>query len=193
MYLLLPFINSGIKTLKRDYHKNIVIFLIFFNSIYYLLAKIEDLNNNFNFLNNGYSSMWLILLYIIGSYFGKYLIIDEYKTKIIFISNLLLLLFSTFFSSELHFKLSKSKRKQKNILINYLSPTMLIQAISLVMIFSKINIKNKFFIKIISFLTPLNFSAQLIHARLFRTKLKIIKILFKWIIRLKPKILFFKI
>lgn len=70
---------------------------------------------------------------------------------------------------------------------------MFLQAISLVMIYSKLNTKNKFLIKIISFITPLNFSAQLIHARLFQTKLKIIKILFKFVINLKPKIIFFKV
>ena len=70
---------------------------------------------------------------------------------------------------------------------------MLIQAISLVMFYSKLNIKNAFITKIISFLTPLNFSAQLIHARLFQTKLNIIKILFNSILKLKPKILFFKV
>ena len=70
---------------------------------------------------------------------------------------------------------------------------MFLQAISLVMIYSKINIKNKILIKIISFITPLNFSAQLIHARLFQTKLKIIKVLFNLISNFRPKILFFKV
>lgn len=71
---------------------------------------------------------------------------------------------------------------------------MVIQALSLVMIFSKLNIKNKFLIKIISFLTRHNFSAQLIHARLLaQTKLNIVTIFFNWIHMFKNKILFFKI
>ena len=190
MYLLLPFINFGINSVNSSFHKNSVIFFILFYSIYYVISKIVDLNNNFNFLNGGYSSMWLIILYIIGAYFGKYIIINgQYKN---FFFYLIIFLFSSFFSSELHFKLLKSKSK-KNILISYLSPTIVIQAISLVMIYSQLNIKNKFLMKIISFLTPLNFSAQLIHARLFQTKLKIIQILFNWILKLKPEILFFKI
>ena len=76
MYLLLPFINFGINSVNSSFHKNSVIFFILFYSIYYVISKIVDLNNNFNFLNGGYSSMWLIILYIIGAYFGKYIIIN---------------------------------------------------------------------------------------------------------------------
>ena len=62
MYLFIPFINYGIHYLNRDFLKNIVIFFIFFYSIYNLIAKYMNLNSNFNFLIEGYSSMWLILL-----------------------------------------------------------------------------------------------------------------------------------
>ena len=190
MYLLLPFINFGINSLDRTFHKKIIIFIIFFYPIYYLIAEILVLNTNFNFLNNGYSSMWLILLYIIGAYFGKYTIINDKHKTTFFFFNLLIFFFSTFLSSELHFKLIKGP---KNILVNYISPTMLMQAISLIIIFSILKIKNKFLIRIISFITPLNFSAHPIHARLFQTKIKIVTTLFNLTIKLKPKILFFKI
>ena len=193
MYLFIPFINYGIHYLNRDFLKNIVIFFIFFYSIYNLIAKYMNLNSNFNFLIEGYSSMWLILLYIIGAFYGKY-IIDYNNNNIILLIKILIFFFATVFSSEFDFKLIQSKSKiKKRIFISYLSPTMVIQAITLVMIFSQIKIENKFLIKIISFLTPLNFSAQLIHARFFQTKIKIIKILFSWVLMFKPNLLFFKI
>ena len=161
-----------------------------------LLIKLSikiQLNKNFNFLIDGISSMWLLVLYITGAYFGKYIIIDQNKTKIIIFANLLNFFLSTFFSSEFHYKLTKSKSNKRAILISYISPTVFIQALSLIMIFSKLNIENKILIKIISFFTPLTFSAQLIHTRLFGTKLKIVEILFKWVFMFNPKILFFKI
>ena len=97
-------------------------------------------------------------------------------------------------SSEIKFHLIKIKSKITNgILISYLSPTIFTQAISLILCFSRINIKNKCIKKIIAFLTPLNFSAQLIHARLFRTKIKTIKNLFIFINGLQKNIIFFKI
>ena len=137
--------------------------------------------------------MWLLVLYIIGAYFGKYVILEKNRTIIIIFSSLLIFIFATFLSSELHYKITKSKRNKSKILISYISPTMVIQAISLVMIFSKLNIKNKFLKNLISFLTPLTFSTYLIHSHLFNTKLKIIKILFKWVFMFNHKLLFLKI
>ena len=194
MYFLLPFINFGIYYLNREFHRNIIIFFIIFYSIYNIIAKILCLYSDFNFLNNGYSSMWLILLYIIGAFFGKHINMNKYKYNTIIPSFFLIFLFATLFSSEFYFKLIKLKSKlEKKLFISYISPTIVMQAIALTMIFSKLKIKNKFLIKIISFLTPLNFSVQLIHARFFQTKVKIIKILFNWVIKFNAKNLFFKI
>ena len=75
----------------------------------------------------------------------------------------------------------------------YLSPTILLQAISFIILFSQLNINNKWILKIISFLSPLTFSAQLIHAHLFKENIKIKKILFKFINKFKVHWLFFKI
>ena len=97
-------------------------------------------------------------------------------------------------SSEIYFKLIKIKSKVPNkLLISYISPTMVIQAISLIMFFSKLNINFKWNIKIISFLTPLTFSVQLIHLPLFQSKIKIIVILFEYVKLLKRNLIFFKI
>ena len=70
---------------------------------------------------------------------------------------------------------------------------MVLQAISLIMIFSRLDIKNKLIIKIISFFVPLTFSVQLIHARLFQNskKFKLIINLFQYIKTFKTNIIFF--
>jgi hypothetical protein len=125
----------------------------------------------------GYSSMWLTILYIIGAYFGKYIIINKNKTGIMHLfPYFLIFIFCSFLSSEIKFKLMIIKSKIPNgILICYLSPTILFQAISLIIFFSRINITNKCIIKIISFLTPLTFNVLLIHCRVFDTNKKPIK------------------
>ena len=192
MYLLLPFINFGIISLKRKLHRNIIIFFIMFYCFYNIIAKLLLSNLN-TFLYGGYSSMWLILLYIIGSYFGKYIIMFKNVSFIYFLIYSIIFLLSTFLSSEIYFKLNEIKLKiPKTILISYISPTMIMQAISMIMIFTKIKI-NKPLIKIISFLSPLTFSALPIHEHLFQSKTNIIIILFNWIIMFKKKFLFFKI
>ena len=124
---------------------------------------------------------WIyLILYIIGAFFGKYILINtnKYNNIVYFLFFIILYLSSSFFSSELHFKLLKIKSKiYSKLFINYLSPTMLLQAISLIMFFSRLNVNNKLIIKIISFFTPLTFSVQLIHTRLFQVS-KTIKLNF---------------
>ena len=72
MYLFIPFINEGIKNLDRKTYRNIVLFMIGFFSFYNIIATIFS-EKDYNFLLNEYLSLWLIILYIIGGYFVKYL------------------------------------------------------------------------------------------------------------------------
>ena len=194
MYLLLPFINYGINSLNRKVYTNLIIFFILFFSVYNVMANIYGYSN-YHFLNNGYSSMWLTILYIIGAYFGKFIIINKKNKNIVyFFFWILIYIFCSFFNSEIYFHLIKTKSNiNYQILISYLSPTMLLQAISFIILFSRLNINNKWITKIISFLSPLTFSAQLIHARLFKENIKIKKVLFAFINKFNNNWLFFKI
>ena len=196
LYLFIPFINLGISNLNRKTYKNIVIFFFFIYSFYMIAADSFLGGKEYHFLNSGYSSLWLLILYIMGGYFGKYLFQENNHLTfkyLIFYS--IIFLFSTFVSSE--FKLSESKKKIpiiRNIsFISYLSPTIVLQAISLVMIFSRLNINNKFFIKIISFFTPLTFNVTLIHLRIFQERIFQINKLFKWVINLNSREMIYKI
>ena len=61
------------------------------------------------------------------------------------------------------------------------------------MIFSSIKITNKFLIKIIKFITPLTFSATLIHSILFSIKINIVLFLFESIRQFNINFLILKI
>ena len=196
LYLFIPFINFGITHLNSKTYKYLVLFYFFIYSFYNIVAGSLLRGFDYHFLNYGYSTLWLLILYIAGGYFGKHLFQDNNHLTfkyIIFYS--FIYLFSTFVSSE--FKFSKIKKKFSIInrisLISYLSPTIVLQAISLIMIFSKLNIKNKCFIKIISFFTPLTFNVTLSHLRIFDERLFGINKLFKWVISLKAKEMLYKI
>ena len=192
MYLLLPFINYGITQLPKNIYRNLVVFILCFYLSHYTITRLIGIQNS-TFLIDGYSSMWLLLLYIIGGYIGKYITSNSKKKNYLCLS-LLMYIFFSLFSSEIYFLLLKSKRNIPNkLFISYISPTTVFQALSLIMLFSNLKIENKYLMKIISFLTPLNFSAQLIHARLFQVKIRIIKILLKWIISFNNKGLILKI
>lgn len=192
MYLFLPFINNGIKNLDRNELRNIIIFLIAFYSLYNLWGVII-INQGFPQLSNGFSGLWLAILYIFGAYLGKYIIINISRNNYPKIFYFLVFLFSSFFNSEFYFKLLNSNYiNKRQILINYTSPIVILQAFSLLMIFSRINILNKYMIKFISFFSPLTFSVQLIHSRIFTSVPKIF-IFFRWVRQFNPNTIFFKI
>ena len=187
MYLFLPFINFGIKLLNIKTFRNLIYFYILFFSIYYLVSAVCE-KTDYNFLIDGFSSSWLTILYIIGSYFGKYILESLNKTnKLINCFYLINYIGFSFLSSEIFFITGKK------FLISYLSPTILFQALSLVRVFYSFKIANKHIIKIIKFMTPLVFSTTLIHSIIFGLRIKKILTLFESIKDLKNNFLFFKI
>ena len=177
LYLFLPFINEGLKNINKKTFRNIIIFFILFLSIYQTISKIFQ-KEGFVHLNNGYSISWLAILYIIGAYFGKY----ENKKKEVgfsfFLIFILLYFICSFITICFFFGLIELSFLPNNFLINYTSPTILFQAISLLKIFSEIKINNNYIKKVISFFNPLNFSVILIHGRLFPINNKMTKFLF---------------
>ena len=200
LYLFIPFINYGINNVNRKTYKNIIILFFVFYSILNVISISLFRNSNYNFLNNGYSTLWLTILYIVGGYFGKYLFQNNnHLTLISFILWSFIYCFSTFISSELLFYLKRNQNKYKNnkmirnlSLINYISPTIVLQAISLTILFSKLNISNKYIIKVINFFTPLSFNVTLSHLRVFKEKIFNIQKLFKWAINLTPSERYYK-
>ena len=73
MYFLLPLINSGINSMdKRKYGIfNFVVFL-FFTCFYQIRHYSIVLRHDLFQLNNGYSYIWLLILYFFGGYFGRF-------------------------------------------------------------------------------------------------------------------------
>ena len=185
MYLFLPFINQGINFVDKIIFRNLIYFYFVFFSMYHIIVVIFlDNKTNFHFLNDGYSPLWLTILYIIGAYFGKFIINhnSNYCNRIWNSIFWLLIYFnSSLISYKIFYTLLKANSNIPNkILMNYLSPTTIIQAISLLIVFSRIRITNKYLQKIIMFFYPLTLNIALIHSRLFR--LEITKETFlKWV------------
>jgi surface polysaccharide O-acyltransferase-like enzyme len=62
LYLFMPFINFGINNVNRKTYKNIIILFFIFYAILNVISKSLVGNSNYNFLNNGYSTLWLTIL-----------------------------------------------------------------------------------------------------------------------------------
>lgn len=184
MYLFLPFLNNSINLMNKNSFSKFFFIFLFMYSFYHLIAKAFFNSPNYDFINSGYSSLWLLILYILGSFIGRFYINQCYFPNFYFI--LIYLLSSLITSESIIYNGNK-------IFLDYISPTIIIQALSLIFFFSNIKIRNKYLTKIILFLNPLNFNVTLIHTRIFSFKTTARQKFFYYIKSLNPNLLFFKI
>ena len=98
----------------------------------------------------GYSAIWLGLLYLVGAYYAKYGISEKIKWWMLLLAYLYFSFFS-FIWSEM-----KINAEYFNTFMTYTSPTMFLSSIFLLLIFSRIKLKD-FAKKIVKFFAPLAF------------------------------------
>ena len=136
LFFLTPFLNAGVrecntKTLKKVF---IVIFVIF--SLFGTLAS------KFNLIN-GYSVIWLILLYILGAIIKKCQFENEIKNSHAIVCILILVLITYLYKIYgLNFSFFNITIN-KDTFVSYTSPTIVLSAILHLIIFSKLKLNNK--------------------------------------------------
>lgn len=162
IYPFIPFINSGISSLSQMEVKTYIYFII---GIFFIWTSMTI--DSFR-LCNGYSTITVLIFYIIGTYLGKYIFYTKYSLKYKYFI-LLVCLISFLISSILCYRFnlimnpSNICKKIKNLFnIGIISFPMLIQVLSLIISVSQINF-NKIISKIITFIGPLTFDIYLIH------------------------------
>ena len=168
MYLFLPFTIKSFNLIDKNFFSKMIIFYLFIYSIYHILIEYIIGRTNYDFINRGYSSLWLIILYIIGAYIGIYYIKKQLFSNLIYLLIYILFSFITYFY--LFYNIDK-KGKPNHLLMEYYSPTIMIQALALIFFFSNLKINHKLVRKIILFLNPLNFNVSLIHLTFFRSNI----------------------
>ena len=158
MYLFLPFITKSINSIDKNLFSKLVIAILFLYSMYHILIEYFIGKTNYDFISRGYSSLWLLILFIVGAYIGIYYKNKQFFPNIIYYF-LIYILFS--FITYMYTIHDINKTYQLNrLLLEYYSPTILIQAFSLIFFFKNLQIKNKYLIKMISFIIPLNFNVS---------------------------------
>lgn len=167
LLLFMPFINIVIKSISKKQYQLLVALLMGIFSI----GTITKLPFTYEIpLGAGLTFWWLAILYVVGGYFGKYG--DTIKIKSAFLWLVIVvcvLLTQVSIFSELLLSSSNSilkllgKLGSQFQLISNDSPTILFISIALLILFSRINLKNKKVISVVSFISPLLFSIYLIH------------------------------
>lgn len=159
LFLFIPLLNIIIqKAEKKQLLIYIVIILFFFGVLQTLFFS-----NAFG-TNDGYSAIWLMVLYLVGGYLGKYGIgknVRPVKFLIGYLIAVCLTWLSKLCIELLTFRILGEVRAG-NYFIRYESPFIFMAAIFLLLFFANLKISN-FWKKIIGFLSPMAFGVYLIH------------------------------
>lgn len=164
MFPLIPILNKGILSLKRYQH--IVSILMLLAPCVFRVIVSKD-----NYvLGSGYSAIWLVCLYVIGAYFriygapkwAKWFITLPVFFVATFIAWNYKISIETQYAEGLITK-DSDIYANRGILISYISPCMVIMAVTLLLFFMQINIKGKIPKRIVSELGKSTFGVFILH------------------------------
>ncbi len=170
LFFLMPFINKGICALNKKEAARLclalfVIFPIFRTMLCFNVGDTFSSNDIFN-TNGGYSVIWLLILYVMGGCISKFHLLQKIRTPF------LLLAFVGSVAISLGFKLfmesgfapeSLKKIATAGTFISYVSPTVVVMSISLLLLFSRLSDMPAIPKAITVFLAPVSFSVYLIQ------------------------------
>lgn len=152
LFFFMPILNSIIENTPRNVLRNAAIFVFV---VFCGFCRISDKVAN---LNNGYSVLWLAILYLTGAYISKYGLLSKLPAHKAFLGYLACVFLTSL--SRIAFGLVG---KGINILVSYTSPTILFAALFLVITFKNMDLGSKTK-KAVAFLSPMAFGVYLIHS-----------------------------
>ena len=167
MFIFLPAVNKGLQYLNKPEFKLLVmsilcIFVFWFSYI----------NNGMDVfrMNGGYSAIWLLCLFIIGAYIGKFNLVYAGIKRYIFafIYLFIFLLLCSIYNKYIDYANTYINGNYKIKLRNFIYTKKLnsfirtIQAIIITLFFLQLEY-NKYFSKFVTFFGPLTFGVYLIH------------------------------
>ena len=151
-FFLSPFLNKMIRKCSCRELSILVIVIVFLFSIYSSVAY--NFGGDIFYLVQGFSAFWLLMMYIIGAWIKKVNISKRINLKWIFLVTVSVLI--TWIVK------SFCPKVAGDIIGAYTSPTILLNSIIFVALFSKLKIGHKGLI-LIKFMSPAVFGVYLIH------------------------------
>ncbi len=163
LFFLIPALNIIVKKLPQKNLRAVII------SVLLLCFVSLGFGTDVFAVGNGYSTIWLAVLYVLGGYLKKYETLKEIKViyAVLIYGLCVLITWTTKVVIE------------SDVLVNYLSPTMVLASIALFAFFAKLK-PNRVACKIISKVSPLAFGVYLIHVHPFIWKVMTYKL--TWIL-----------
>ena len=158
LFLMIPYINTMIRSLQEIHFRRMLLILFLLLSV----VSTFGLNDYFK-LERGYSPYWLIFCYLIGAYIRLYKN-DLPKDRILTWS--LILTVNVILVVGAWYILGDAMVDSRFLIWNYISPFMVLEAALLVLIFSKMTLRNDLIQKCIVSLSNGAFGVYIIHSHI---------------------------
>lgn len=159
LWVIQPMLRFAVAHMpKRELGLTLAGMLVLFS-----LLPISPLTDAF-YLHDGYSVLWLCVMYLLGGWLGKYRPLDAVSTKVWTLVYLGAVLFAwgprmaVLFWRPIYWEMAYG-----NILIEYTSPTMVLSAVALLAIFSRLELSQRAS-SMVAKLSPHAFGVYLFHA-----------------------------
>lgn len=165
MFPFLPLLNHGLLAIDRKTHRRIVLFLFALTTLLPLFTERDIFE-----LSSGYSAVWLMVLYVFGSYFGRFGVPRLAHP---------LLCLALFFGattaawgqkigilSAVHagvLEKGSVLAESAGDLIGYTSPLMVVMALALLWLFARVPVRKKALAAVVSVLGKATFGVFLVH------------------------------
>lgn len=159
MFFFIPFMNKILEVCDFKQLTGLVSASIVFFSIIPLIFK-----SDVYFTNNGYTVLWISVLYIIGGYIRKFELhrkISNIKCILLYFGAVLVAFGQKVITEYVKFTVN-GETVNEGLFIKYTSPTMVICAVSLLCLFAKVDFKVGMK-KLTAIFSPFAFSVYLIH------------------------------
>jgi hypothetical protein len=161
IFFLIPFFNYAVEVMCRRQ-----LFLLF-AALFIVFSVIPTFSQRDIFgTDNGYSAVWLALLYLAGACIRKYRLEDKSNVFVCLFLYLCCVLLVWFCKRclDLHPVTVSGVKIKSGIFVNYTSPLIVLDSVALFLALSKLNVKSRLVSGVLAFLAPLAFSVYLIHA-----------------------------
>ena len=155
LFFITPVIDIAVKNLPQKQLKYTAVVLTAVTSVIPLILRQDPFS-----LNKGYSALWLLVLYIVGAYIGKYNAFRKATKTKAFLGYLGFCIINWLIKFII--ETVPINRISSSILMAYPFPTIVGAAICLLLLFRQISVTNRMS-KVIAVASPLCFSVDLIH------------------------------
>lgn len=154
-YLLTPVLNKAVEAVSQKQMKRTLATVILFISIPPIFSGKDVFNTIY-----GFSSLWLIVLYLVGAYMKKYNSLSQMSKINAFMGYVASI--AVTWAAKLLLTDYFPDFTRPALLVNYISPTIIASSVFLFVLFKNIS-PSKICCKIIAFFSPLAFSVYIIH------------------------------